>query len=50
MNMLFGTDPKSFTPGQLIKAEISKKRIIEGPNSVNRKDIPQKVRTKLGIN
>ncbi|MCE5961215.1 YxeA family protein [Pediococcus pentosaceus] len=47
---LIGTDPKPFTPGQLIKAEISKKRIIEGPNSVNRKDIPQKVRTELGIN
>lgn len=47
---LLGSDPKPFVPGSLIKADVSSKRVIKGPNGVNKKDVPEKVRTILGVN
>lgn len=35
--------PTPFTPGSYVKAKISKKRIIEGPNSVDESKIPKDV-------
>lgn len=47
---LMGSNPKPFTPNSYVKAQISEKRVIEGPNQVSadRTDqIPSNVKAKL---
>ncbi|MGX7199068.1 YxeA family protein [Enterococcus nangangensis] len=42
-----GDNPEPLTPGSYIKATISKKRIVEGPNTVEEGSIPQNALDKL---
>lgn len=44
---LSGEDIQPYAPNTLIKAEISQKRIISGPNEVAEKDVPADVLKKL---
>lgn len=44
---IFGSNPTSLTPNSYVTAEISKKRIVEGPNPVAENQIPKNVLTKL---
>lgn len=38
-----GENPVPFEPGSYVTAEISKKRIVEGPTQVDKSKIPEKV-------
>lgn len=40
-------NPTPFEPGSYVKAKISKKRAIEGPNGVSESDVPKDVLEKL---
>lgn len=40
-------DPQPFEPNSLVKAEISQKRVIKGPNQVAENQVPQTVLEKL---
>ena len=42
-------DNKPFTPKSIVKAKVAEKRISEGPNEVDTKDVPKKVLKKLNI-
>ena len=44
---LSGEDIQPYAPNTLVKAEISQKRIISGPNEVAEKDVPADVLKKL---
>ena len=46
---LSGEKVKPFTPNAVIKAEISKKRAIKGPNEISKDKVPNKVRKILNI-
>ncbi|AOW73957.1 YxeA family protein [Pediococcus acidilactici] len=46
---LSGEKVKPFTPNAVIKAEISKKRVIKGPNEISKDKVPNKVRKILNI-
>lgn len=35
------------SPNSYVKVKMSKKRIIEGPNAIDQKDLPEKVKNKL---
>ncbi|MTD38630.1 YxeA family protein [Erwinia sp. CPCC 100877] len=41
------SNPVPLVSNSYVKAKISKKRVIEGPNQVNKSDIPEKVVNKL---
>lgn len=42
-----GDDPEALTPGKYIEAEISKKRIVKGPNYVEAGEIPKNALDKI---
>lgn len=42
-----GSDPTPLQPGSYIKAKISQKRVVSGPNTVSQADVPAKVLQKL---
>lgn len=42
-----GENPEPLTPGRFIRAEISKKRIVKGPNYVNKEEIPENALKKI---
>ncbi|WP_054670324.1 DUF1093 domain-containing protein [Lentilactobacillus senioris] len=44
---LMGSDPKPFTPNSYVKAKISQKRVINGPNEVKADQVPSDVKAKL---
>lgn len=44
---LSGKSPTPLTPGRYIKAEISKKRIVEGPNYIEQNEVPKKALEKI---
>lgn len=44
---LHGENPSPFTPGAIVKAKISEKRVIEGPNEVSESDVPTSILEKL---
>lgn len=44
---LEGENPKPLTPKSVVKANISKKRIINGPHYVHESNIPSSIKTKL---
>lgn len=44
---LSGPNPSPFVPNTYVKAEISKKRIVNGPYKVSTQDIPRKIKEKL---
>lgn len=46
---LTGEKVKPFTPNAVVKAEISKKRVIKGPNEISKDKVPNKVRKILNI-
>lgn len=46
---LIGENPKPFVPGTLVKADVANKRVIKGPNSISKEDVPEKVRNNLNI-
>lgn len=45
---LVDKDPQPLEPGSYVRAVISKKRIIKGPNGIKQEEIPEKVRETLG--
>ncbi|CAH0418840.1 YxeA family protein [Periweissella ghanensis] len=45
--ILEGADIKPFTPGSYVKAKISEKRVTQGPNEVQKTDVPKNVQTEL---
>lgn len=47
---LAGENVTPFEPGKLITAEISKNRILTGPNSVKKNKIPEKALAELAHN
>lgn len=44
---LSGENPTPLEPGSYVTAEISKKRITEGPNHIEKSEIPEKALSKL---
>lgn len=44
---LSSENPEPFTPNAYVTAEVSKNRIVNGPNGVSESDIPEKVLQKL---
>lgn len=40
---LSGENPTPFKPGTFVTAEISKKRVTNGPNTIKESDIPENV-------
>lgn len=44
---LTGSDPKPFTPNSYVKADISEKRVINGPNQVSADKVPSDIKAKL---
>ncbi|WP_172188002.1 DUF1093 domain-containing protein [Lentilactobacillus kribbianus] len=44
---VMGSDPKPFTPNATVKAEISDKRVVKGPNYVSKDKVPDAVKDKL---
>lgn len=44
---LSGSDPKPFTPKSYVKAEISDKRVTNGPNEVSADKVPSDIKAKL---
>lgn len=44
---LSNSDPTPLRPGAIVKAEISQKRVIEGPNEVAQNKVPDKVLAQL---
>ena len=44
---LTGTKPVPYEPGTFVQAEISNKRVVKGPYSVEEKDIPKEILNKL---
>jgi uncharacterized protein (TIGR01655 family) len=42
-----GSDPTPLQPGSYIKAKISQKRVVSGPNTVSQADVPAQVLQKL---
>jgi Protein of unknown function (DUF1093). len=40
-------NPEPLKPGSYVKAEISKKRVVKGPNSVDFNQMPQNVQNQL---
>lgn len=47
--VLSGSDPKPFTPGSVVKAEISKTRVTNGPSEISKSQVPAKAKSALGI-
>ncbi|KAF1302979.1 MULTISPECIES: YxeA family protein [Enterococcus] len=45
---LSGENPTPFQPNTIVKASISKKRVIKGPNVVEKSSVPEKVLKELG--
>lgn len=44
---LEGADVQPFTPGSYVKANISEKRVTQGPNEVQKTDVPKNIQTEL---
>lgn len=44
---LSGENPTPYQPNAIVKADISKKRIIKGPNAVSESEVPDKVMKEL---
>lgn len=44
---VMGSDPKPLTPNATVKADISQKRVIKGPNYVSKDKVPDAVKDKL---
>ncbi|MEG0286979.1 MULTISPECIES: DUF1093 domain-containing protein [Vagococcus] len=44
---LVGSDVTPYEPGTYVRAEISNKRVVKGPNSVAEKDVPKDILEKL---
>ncbi|MCM0598295.1 DUF1093 domain-containing protein [Periweissella fabalis] len=44
---LEGSHVKPFTPGVYVKAQISAKRVTQGPNEVQKTDVPKTIQAKL---
>ena len=44
---LSGENVKPFAPNTLVKAEISKTRVISGPNEVPQSEVPAKILSEL---
>lgn len=42
-----GENPEPLTPGSYVSAEISKKRIVKGPNYVKKEEIPENALKKI---
>lgn len=44
---LHESDPTPFAPGAIVKAKISEKRVLEGPNVVEKDSVPKDILNKL---